>query len=78
MDAMNWRRTLVITACLAAVGTVATCASAQESIDSLVDRLIQFTDVAQRHHVQPPVRQQMMLAAIRTIADAVGQPLSAE
>ena len=49
----------------------------QEQIELLVDELIQLTDVAQRNHVQPPVRQQMMLAAMRAVAHAVDRPLSA-
>ena len=74
MNASRFGRTLAVLSVLAL--TCGGSAHGQEPIEPLLDDLFELTDVAQQAHVQPPVRQQMMLAAVRAVADAVDEPLS--
>lgn len=78
MNTSQFRHGLAILSCLVLNLGGSVNGFGQDQIDNLVDELIRLTNVAQRDHVQPPVRQQMMLAAMRAVADAVDRPLSVE
>jgi hypothetical protein len=78
MNMPDFRCAFALLTCLVVILGASVAGFGDEPIDDLVDDLIRFTNVAQKDHVQPPVRQQMMLAAMRAVADAVDRPLSAE